>query len=240
MDRRAGETDHVPKEQHAEQDRVLERDASLGDDDERIQRRDDQNADVERDPARQRQFGLGAVVGATAQISPGVTRSGFDQLARARRLPGEEEDHGRPAHAEQQAVGAGHIRQRQVGLLREPRERHRVRRVLPRLVGQEQVDRVLGQHGDERHQGDRQRRRDVVLRRLGAGGDQERRRQDRQTGDRHLRVRIEFNPTQPKDQRRNPRQHSQDQQSPGSSEIHMDSVSGNRTTVALLSSRGHP
>jgi hypothetical protein len=73
--------------------------------------------------------------------------------------PGADDEHDRrqrPAEADQQPVGAGHVGGR-VG---------RVARPVPGREGEVEVDRELGQNGDQGEQGDREAAGDVDLGRL--------------------------------------------------------------------------
>jgi len=96
-----------------------------------------------------------------------------------------------PAQPEQQPVGAGHVR-RGVG---------DVGRVVPGGEGVEQVHRVLGQHGDQRQNGDRQPAGDVDLRGLRRPGQQETRRHHRGAVDHQLHHRIGGQPAGPQHDR---------------------------------------
>ncbi len=78
--------------------------------------------------------------------------------------PGGREDR-RPAHADEQAVGAGHVR----------RGEGDEARVAPALPGEDHVHRVFGKHGEQGYEPDRDALRDVHLRGLGRPAEQERR-----------------------------------------------------------------
>ena len=87
----------------------------------------------------------------------------------ARHAPRREEHDQRPPDADEQPVAAGHVRQR---------ERRELVGVLAGLVREREVDRVLGQHRDEREHGEGEALRHVELERLRGPGQQERRAED--------------------------------------------------------------
>ena len=77
---------------------------------------------------------------------------------------------GGPAETDQQPVRAGHVGDRVGG----------VAGVLARLPGEVHVDRVFGQHAQQREEQDRERLRDVALGELGGPREQEGAAQDRE------------------------------------------------------------
>ena len=76
-----------------------------------------------------------------------------DELSQPRAI--EEREHERPADADEEAVAAGHVGDREAAL--------RLGRVRARLPGQHRVDCVLGENGDEGDRGQREALRDVEL-----------------------------------------------------------------------------
>jgi len=80
------------------------------------------------------------------------------------RHPERDDHHQRPAQAQQQPVGPGHVGRCVLHVVR----------IVPGGVGEVQVHRVLGQDRDDGQQGDRQRPRDVDPGRFGPPGQQER------------------------------------------------------------------
>ena len=79
------------------------------------------------------------------------------------RHPQRDDHHDRPAQAQQQPVGPGHVGRRVLHVVR----------VVPGGVGEVQVHRVLGQHRDDGQDGDGQRAGDVQPGRFGGPGQQE-------------------------------------------------------------------
>ena len=82
--------------------------------------------------------------------------------------------HHRPPDADQQPVAAGHVGER---------ERRELLGVLARLLGEREVDRVLGEHRDQGEHGEREALRHVELERLRRPGEQERRAEDGEAED---------------------------------------------------------
>ena len=165
--------------------------------------------------------------GAAAHAAPDVARGRGDELSRTRPFPGEEEDHGGPADAEQQAIGAGHIGQRELILARD---------ALAGLPGEQQIDRIFGQHGDEGNEGHCERCRDVVLRRLGAGRDQEGGGEDAEAEDGDLELGGDGDAAKPDDQRGQAERDGRKEQRPGRAEFHPShptQVSGKGRAPAL-------
>jgi hypothetical protein len=118
---------------------------------------------------------LAAVAGVQDQLTDRATRpAAGDQQ-------GEAGDH-RPAEAEQQPVRSGHVGGRVGG----------VRRVAAGRVREVEVDRVLGQHSDQRQQRGRQSAGDIHLGGLRGPGQHERRGHDagavHDQGDRRRRM----------------------------------------------------
>jgi hypothetical protein len=98
--------------------------------------------------------------------------------------PRDEHDH-RPAEADQQPIGAGHVRERERAVGRPGRARRPARRPvrldrIAALQREHHVDRVLGQHRDEREHRDREAGRDVELRDLRRPRQEERGADDRE------------------------------------------------------------
>ena len=144
-------------------------------------------------PAGQREHGLRGVCGAASHAAPDVARGRGDELSRTRPLPGEEEDHGGPADPEQQAIGAGHVGQRELILAGD---------ALAGLPREQQIDGVFGKHGDEGNEGHCERGRDVVLRGLRAGRDQEGGGEDAEAEDGDLELGGDVDAAKPEDQPR--------------------------------------
>lgn len=90
------------------------------------------------------------------------------------KLPGGQEDDERPPHADEQPVAAGHVGER---------ERCVLVWVGTGLEGEREVDRVFGEHGDERQHGQREAARHVDLERFGPPGHEERGPHDRDPED---------------------------------------------------------
>ena len=175
--RRLGQPAHVQPEQRDEHDRVEQRDRMLQRQRQRVERRRRQVRDLD---------GVG-----TLEPDAGERRlRGLDPAPAARPVPGDEH-HAAPPEADQQPVGAGHVgqrqraRRRQAGLVaraRRPVEPHR----LAALPGEDEVDGVLGQHRDQREQGEGESRRDVELRDLRGPGQDERGSHDREPEEQSL------------------------------------------------------
>ncbi len=112
-------------------------------------------------------------------------------VALADPVPRDEHDHG-PADPDQQPVGARHVREREPARRLLPaagrRQAGRTRGLerVPALPREDEVDRVLGEHGDERQHGDRQAGGDVELRDLRRPRQDERGPHDRQPEERGL------------------------------------------------------
>ena len=163
---------HVRDEEADQDDRVEQRDRALQRQRQRVERRDGEERDLDRVRSAEpdaREAGLG----------------GLDPAPAAGSVPGDEHD-AAPSEADQQTIGAGHVRQRQrarggeSGLGARARlavEPHR----LAALPGEHEVDRVFGQDRDEREQREGQSGRDVELRHLGRPGQDECGADDRET-----------------------------------------------------------
>ncbi len=165
LGRRPGDPDRVEHEDRHEDERVDQRDRVLQGQRQRVDGRDRQERDLD---------GVGALE--------------LDRSEHRRPVPrpeeGDEHDH-RPADADQEPVGAGHVREREgaralagvagrLAGLAELRER------LAALEREHHVDGVLGQDRDEREHGDRQPGRDVELRGLRGPRQDERGAHDRE------------------------------------------------------------
>ena len=87
----------------------------------------------------------------------------------ARHPPRREQHDERPADADEQPVAAGHVGER---------EGRELLRVLARLGGEREVDRVLGKHRDQRQDREREALGHVELQRLRRPGQEERRSED--------------------------------------------------------------
>jgi hypothetical protein len=96
----------------------------------------------------------------------------LDLALPAARFGPHDEDERRPADADEEPVRARHVRRRVAD----------VGRVACRFPGEIQVDRVLGQHRDDRQDGDREAARDLELGELGRPRQQKCRREDRRAG----------------------------------------------------------
>jgi len=99
-------------------------------------------------------------------------------------VPGHEDHHG-PADADEEAVGTGHVGQGQgarrfTGGTRLDAGRTELLDGIAPLPGEDEVDGVLGEHGDEGEHGDGGAGRHVELGHLGRPGQQERRTHDGQ------------------------------------------------------------
>ena len=159
--RRAPEPEHEHHEDADEDDRVDERERALQRQGQRVERRQREERDLDRVRAFERDVG--------------VELAGVPVLAGDARHPPRREQHDhRPADADQQPVAAGHVGER---------ERRVLLGVLAGLVGEREVDGVLGQHRDEGQHGEGEALRHVELERLGRPGEQERRAEDGEAED---------------------------------------------------------
>ncbi len=181
--RRAGDPDRVGDEDPDQHDRVDQRDRVLQRQGQGVDGRDREERDL--DPVRTLEADLGSrLLLQGAPLRGGERSRRLPGTETADLVPGQEDDH-RPPDPDQQPVGAGHVRERErargrVGVAagRGARGAELLHGV-PRLRGEHEIDRVLGQHRDEGEHRDREAGGDVQLRDLRGPGEEERGPHDR-------------------------------------------------------------
>ncbi len=170
LGRGPGDPDHVEHEDADQDGGVDQGDRALEREGERVDGGDRQERELD---------GVGALeLDAVHPLAPGLE------------APPGDEDHHRPAEPDEQPVGAGHVGQGQRAVrlpladeLRRLADSAELLECLPALEGEDQVDGVLRQHGDEGEDGDGQAGGDIELGHLGRPRQEERRPHDGQPED---------------------------------------------------------